>query len=96
MIRKIIDKYLDKKGLKVVNKKEYENMIKYRATRGELKRIIDDNNLLVDFIVTKATGEDLKRLLEQKHIEIQPHSTKDFLINEFINHFKKEFKKSEK
>lgn len=96
MIEKLVNKYLSKKKLKTVTEKEYENMINYRATRGELKRVIDDNNILVDFIASKATGEDLKRILKEKQVEIQPHCAKEFLINEFIKRFKKEFKKSEK
>lgn len=96
MLSKLVNKYLEKKKLKTVNEKEYENMIKYRATRGELKRIIDDNNILVDFIISKCTSRDLENLLEQKNVEIQPHSAKEFLINEFIKYYKKEFKKSEK
>lgn len=96
MIQKLVDIYLSKQKLKTVTEKEYENMINYRATRGELKRLIDDNNIMVNFITSKATSEDLRKILKEKQVEIQPHCAKEFLINEFIKRFKKEFKKSEK
>lgn len=96
MIKKVIDKILDRKGLKIITAKEFDNMIKYRATRGELKHSIDDNNILVEYISKKATVKDLEELLTKKEISFKPNLDKNSLINIFINSFKKEFKKSEK
>ena len=61
IIRKMVDKYMKRKDLMVVNQKEYENMIKYRATRGELKNIIDDFNELLD--TKNKTKEELQMSL---------------------------------
>lgn len=96
MIRKVINKILNKKSLKIITDKEFENIIKYRATRGELKHAIDDNNILIDYVIKKATIKDLENLLTQKKVSFKPNLDKTSLINIFINSFKKEFKKSEK
>ena len=96
MIRKVINKILNKKSLKIITEKEIENIIKYRTTRGELKHAIDDNNILIDYVIKKATIKDLENLLTQKKVSFKPNLDKTSLINIFINSFKKEFKKSEK
>lgn len=96
MIRKVINKILNKKSLKIITDKEFENIIKYRTTRGELKHAIDDNNILIDYVIKKATIKDLENLLTQKKVSFKPNLDKTSLINIFINSFKKEFKKSEK
>ena len=96
MIRKVINKILNKKSLKIITDKEIENIIKYRTTRGELKHAIDDNNILIDYVIKKATIKDLENLLTQKKVSFKPNLDKTSLINIFINSFKKEFKKSEK
>ncbi len=96
MIKKVIGKILDKKGMKIITYKEFDNMIRYRATRGELKHSIDDNNILVEYVLKKATIKDLEELLTKKEVSFKPNLDRKSLINIFINSFKKEFKKSEK
>ena len=88
IIRKMVDKYMKHKDLMVVNQKEYENMIKYRATRGELKNIIDDFN--IKMLSTKALTE----LAKENKLETK-NKTKEELQMSLIETLQKEFKKAQ-
>lgn len=93
MIRKLVDKYLAKKNLTAVNETEFKNMLRYRATRGELKKTIDDFNALLKKYVYTASIKEMKELLEEKHIEEIPVK-KDEVQELFVKTFIKEFKKN--
>lgn len=92
MLKKFVEKYLSKQGLKTVNEKEYENMIRYRATRGLLKKIVDEHNELVDLIATSVTTKILKEALTRKGIEDLP-TNRGELQKLFLDTYEKEFKK---
>lgn len=93
MIRKLVDKYLAKKNLTAVNETEFKNMLRYRATRGELKKTIDDFNSLLQKYVYTASVKEMKELLEAKKIEDIP-TKKDEIQALFVKTFIKEFKKN--
>lgn len=93
MIQKFIDWYLKKKNLKTVNEKEYDHVIQYRATRGQLKKVIDDNNELVSLMANSLSLKSLKTALINKGIDNVPSSKED-LQKLFIDTYTKEFKKN--
>lgn len=94
IIRKMVDKYMKHKDLMVVNQKEYENMIKYRATRGELKNIIDDFNELLDTHIKMLSIKALTELAKENKLETK-NKTKEELQMSLIETLQKEFKKAQ-
>lgn len=94
MIEKIVNKYLEKYKLKLVNEKEYENIYKYRATRGELKRTIEDYNTVIIDLANTSTVKFLKDKLISKNIDVS-NMSKEEMQQIFIDKFSKEFKKSQ-
>lgn len=89
----LIKKYLKKKDLEVVNAKEYNNILKYRSARGDLKRVISDYNELLQLFVDNASSKVLKDLLDKKNIEYKNLSKED-IQKLVVDTYKEEFKKN--
>lgn len=89
----LIKKYLKKKDLEVVNAKEYNNILKYRSARGDLKRVISDYNELLRLFVDNASSKVLKDLLDKKNVEYKNLSKED-IQKLVVDTYKEEFKKN--
>lgn len=89
----LIKKYLKKKDLEVVNAKEYNNILKYRSARGDLKRVISDYNELLQLLVDNTSSKVLKDLLDKKDVEYKNLSKED-IQKLVIETYKEEFKKN--
>ena len=89
----LIKKYLKKKDLEVVNAKEYNNILKYRSARGDLKRVISDYNELLQLFVDNASSKVLKELLDKKSVEYKNLSKED-IQKLVVDTYKEEFKKN--
>ena len=89
----LIKKYLKKKDLEVVNAKEYNNILKYRSVRGDLKRVISDYNELLQLLVDNTSSKVLKDLLDKKDVEYKNLSKED-IQKLVIETYKEEFKKN--
>lgn len=92
MFKKVIELYLKKTKQKLVTDKDFEHILNYRATRGELKTVIDDYNVLLQKASLSMTVKDMNVILNEKIKEKLP-SKKTDVQSLFYDTLKKEFKK---
>lgn len=90
---KFMKKYLEKRGYKVVNEKEFDNISKYRSSRNELKEVTDAYNNLVAFCAENLSSKDLIALLDEKKIGVKAGTKKEDIVDIFKDNFYIEFKK---
>lgn len=80
-------------GIKAISEKEFENIQKYRAVKGQLKKVIDDHNELVGLVAISLSSKGLKNAIECKGIQTK-NLTREELEETFKELYQQTFKKS--